>query len=88
MIVELGLKMLSTMDNWKNESKPPIKKTYGGGVATSKALNPMNVSAIIPQQTLVYPSFTKKARQKFYDLGMILTQTYENLSFKGFIKPQ
>ena len=49
MIVELGLKMLSTMDNWKNESKPPIKKTYGGGVATSKAPNPMNVSAIIPQ---------------------------------------
>ena len=88
VIVELGLKMLSTMDNWKNESKPPIKKTYGGGVATSKALNPMNVSAIIPQQTLVYPSFTKKARQKFYDLGMILTQTYENLSSKGFIKPQ
>ena len=32
----------------KGESKPPIKKTYGGGVATSKAPNPMNVSAIIP----------------------------------------
>ena len=37
----------------KGESKPPIKKTCGGGVITSKASNPMNVSAIIPQQTLV-----------------------------------
>ena len=32
----------------KGESKPPIKKTYGGGVTTSKAPNPINVSAIIP----------------------------------------
>ena len=45
----------------EGESKHPIKKTYGGGVTTSKAPNPMNVSAIIPQQTLAYPSFTKKA---------------------------
>ena len=29
----------------KGETKPPIKKKYGGGVATSKAPNPMNVSA-------------------------------------------
>ena len=45
----------------KGENKPPINKTYGGGVATSKAPNPVNVSAIILQQTLAYPSFTKKA---------------------------
>ena len=31
------------------ESKPPIKKTYGGGVTTSKTPNPVNVSVIIPQ---------------------------------------
>jgi len=56
-------------------------------VATSKAPNPMNVSVIIPQQALAYPSFTKKAHQEFYDLGMTLAQAYENLTFKGFIKP-
>ncbi|XP_023872228.1 uncharacterized protein LOC111984841 [Quercus suber] len=32
----------------KGEKKPLIKKTYMGGVTTSKALNPVNVSAIIP----------------------------------------
>ena len=32
----------------KGESKPPIKKTYMGGVATSKVPNPVNMSAIIP----------------------------------------
>ena len=32
----------------KGESKPPIKKTYGGGVATPKVPNHENVSAIIP----------------------------------------
>ena len=32
----------------KGENKPPIKKTYGGGASTSKAFNPVNVSAIIP----------------------------------------
>ena len=31
----------------KGESKSPTKKTYGGGT-TTKALNPVNVSAIIP----------------------------------------
>ena len=46
----------------KSESKPPIKKTYGGGAIASKSSNPMNVSVIISQQTLAYPSFTKKAR--------------------------
>ena len=46
----------------KRESKPPIKKTYAGGATTSKAPNPINVSSIIPQQPLAYPSFTKKAR--------------------------
>ena len=43
----------------KRESKPLTKKTYRGGVTTTKALNPINVSSIIPQQTLAYP---KKAR--------------------------
>ncbi|XP_030970248.1 uncharacterized protein LOC115990571 [Quercus lobata] len=38
----------------KGESKPLTKKTYGGGT-TTKAPNPVNVSAIIPQQTLAYP---------------------------------
>ena len=71
----------------KGESKPLIKKTYEGGVATSKASNLVNVSAIIPQQPLAYPSFTKKALQEFFDLGMTLTQAYENLTSKGFIKP-
>ena len=52
----------------KGESKPPIKKTYGGGVTTSKTPNLVNVSVIIPQQTLAYLSFTKKARQEFFDL--------------------
>ena len=32
----------------KSKSKPPIKKAYGQGAATSKATNPVNVSAIIP----------------------------------------
>ena len=66
----------------KGESKPPTKKTYGGQT-TTKAPNPVNVSAIIPQPTLAYP---KKARQEFSDLGMTLTQAYENLSSKGFFK--
>ena len=39
----------------KGESKPPTKKTYGGGATTTKAPNPINVSAIIPQQTLASP---------------------------------
>ena len=43
----------------KGESKPPTKKTYGGGATTTKAPNPVNVSIIIPQQTLAY---LKKAR--------------------------
>ena len=68
----------------KGESKPSTKKTYGGGATTTKAPNPGNVSVIIPQQTLAYP---KKAHWEFSDLGMTLTQAYENLSSKGFIKP-
>ena len=36
----------------KGESKPPTKKTYGGGATTTKAPNLINVSTIIPQQTL------------------------------------
>jgi len=67
----------------KGESKPPTKKTYRGGT-TTKAPNLVNVSAIIPQPTLAYP---KKARREFSNLGMTLTQAYENLSSKGFIKP-
>ena len=35
----------------KGESKPPTKKIYGGRATTTKAPNPINVSAIIPQQT-------------------------------------
>ena len=42
----------------KGESKPPTKKTYGGGATTTKAPNPVNVSTIVPQQSLAY---TKKA---------------------------
>ena len=71
----------------KGESKPSIKKTYGGRAATYKAPNPINISAIIPQQTLAYPSFTKKACQEFSNLGMTLAQAYEKLTSKGFIKP-
>ena len=33
----------------KGESKPPINKMYGRGVATFKAPHPVNVSVIIPQ---------------------------------------
>ena len=66
----------------KGENKPLIKKTCDGGVITSKAPNPVIVSAIIPQQTLAYPNFTKKARREFSDLGITLTQAYENLSSK------
>ena len=71
----------------KSESKLPIKKTYGGGATTSKAPNPVNVYAIIPQQTLAYPSFTRKAHREFSNLGMTFAQAYENLTSKGFIKP-
>ena len=56
------------------ESKPP----------TTKTPNLVNVSAIIPQQTQAY---LKKARRELSNLGMTLTQAYENLSSKGFIKP-
>ena len=85
-----GIKIEDAINNGqleKGESKHPIKKTYGGGVTTSKAPNPVNVSTIISQQTLAYPNFTKKARREFSDLGMTLAQAYENLSYKGFIKP-
>ena len=71
----------------KDEGKPPIKNTYKGGVATSKAPNPVNINAIIPQQPLAYPNFTKKARREFSDLGMTLAQAYEKLTSNGFIKP-
>ena len=71
----------------KGESKPPIKKAYVGGTTTSKAPNPVNVSAIIPQQTFSYPNFSKKSCREFSDLGMTLVQAYENLTSKGFIKP-
>ena len=71
----------------KGDSKPPIKKTYGGGMATSKAPNLVNVSAIMPQQTLAYPSCTKKSHREFFDLEMTLAQAYENLASKVFIKP-
>ena len=73
------------LEKWEN--KPSIKKTYWGGTFTSKAPNPMNVSAIIPQPPLAYQIFTKKAHQEFSDLGMTFAQAYENLTFKGFLKP-
>ena len=69
----------------KMENKPPIKKTYGGGVTTSKAPNPVNVSSIMPQQPLAYLSFIKKTHQEFSDLGMTLPQAYENLASNGFL---
>ena len=53
----------------KGESKPLTKKTYGRGTIT-KAPNLVNVSAIVPQQTLAY---LNKARQESSDLGMTLT---------------
>ena len=58
-----------------------------GGAPISKAPNPMNLSAIIPQQPLAYQSFTKKSCWDFFDLGMNLAQAYENLTSKGFLKP-
>ena len=85
-LCDCGTKIEDALNNGqleKGESKPPTKKTYGRG-ATTKTPNPMNVSAIIPQQTLAYP---KKACREFFNLGMTLTQAYENLSSKGFIKP-
>ena len=68
----------------KGESKPLTKKTYGGGASTTKAPNSANISVVIPQPTITYQ---KKARREFSDLGMTLTQAYENLSSKGFLKP-
>ena len=56
----------------KGESKPTTKKTYGRRT-TITAPNPINVSAIIPQQTFAYP---KKTRQEFSDLGITLTQAF------------
>ena len=50
----------------KGERKPPIKKTYGEGVVTSKAPNPMNVSAIVPQQTLAYPKLHKESPPRIF----------------------
>ena len=64
-LCDCGTKIEDAINNGqleKGESKLPIKKTYGGGATTSKAPNPVNVNAIIPQQTLAYPSFTKEAR--------------------------
>ena len=61
-LCDYGTRIEDTINNGqleKGEIKPLTKKTYGGGVTTTKALNPINVSSIIPQQTLAYP---KKAR--------------------------
>ena len=85
-LCDYGTRIEDALNNGQleeGESKPPIKKTYVGGT-TTKAPNPVNVSAIIPQQTLAY---LKKACREFSDLGMTLTQVYENLFSKGFIKP-
>ena len=85
-LYDYGIEIEDALNNGqleKGESKPLTKKTYGGGI-TTKAPNPIHLSAIIPQQTLAY---LKKARWEFSNLGMTLTQVYENLSSKGFIKP-
>ena len=61
-LCDCGIRIEDAINNGqleKGKSKPPIKKIYRGGVTTSKAPNPMNMSAIIPQQTLAYLSFTK-----------------------------
>ena len=86
-LCDYGTRIEDSLNNGqleKGESKPPTKKTYGGEATTTKTPNPINVSAIMPQQTLAYP---KKACREFSYLGMTLTQAYENLSSKGFIKP-
>ena len=86
-LCDCGTRIEDTLNNGqleKGESKPLTKKTYGGGATTTEAPNLVNVSAIMPQKTLAYP---KKACQEFSNLGMTLTQAYENLSSKGFIKP-
>ena len=57
----------------KGENKPLMKKTYGGGVFTSKVLNPMNVSAIIPQKPL---ASQRKPTKNF----LTLAQAYKNLT--------
>ena len=89
-LCDCGTKIEDAINNGqleKGQGKPPTKNTYGGGATTSKAPNPVNVSAIISQQTLTYPNFTKKARREYSDLGMTLAQAYENLSSKGITKP-
>ena len=57
----------------KGESKPLIKKTYGRGVIFSKAPNPVNVSTIIPQQTLAYEKLSSKGFIKPLDPTPCLT---------------
>ena len=49
----------------KGERKPPIKKTYGEGATTSKAPNLVNLSAIIPQQTLTYSTLQRRPAENF-----------------------
>ena len=49
----------------KGESKPLIKKAYGGGMTTSKAPNLMNVNAIIPQPTLTYSTLQRRPVKNF-----------------------
>ena len=63
----------------KGENKLPIKKTYGGGATTSKAPNPVNVNAIIPQQPLAKPRVLRLRNDPY--------QAYENLASKEFLKP-
>ena len=51
-LCDCGIRIRDAINNGqleKGESKPPIKKTYGGGANTSKAPNLVNMSAIIPQ---------------------------------------
>ena len=89
-LCDCGIRMRDAINNGqleKGESKPPIKKTYEGGATTSKAPNLVNVIAIIPQQTLAYLSFTKKAHREISNLRMTLAQAYENFSSKGFVRP-
>ena len=50
-LCDYGTRIKNVLNNGqleKGKSKPLTKKTYGGGATTTKAPNPVNVSAIMP----------------------------------------
>ena len=54
-LCDCGIRIEDAINNGqleKGESKPPTKKTFGGGVTTTKAPNLVNASTIICQQAL------------------------------------